>query len=97
MTFQVSHNGVGGSDETLLVQLRRRATFRSARLGQTQEIPARNVTFLRETENATDYATVGNRVINRSVNVERIEKATGRGVLRQRVVDSGPTRNGGAA
>ena len=56
------------------------------------ELPSRNVTLLRETENATDYDAIENRVINRSVNVERIEQASGRGVLRQRVADGGSAR-----
>ena len=32
------------------------------------------MTLLRESERATDYAAIENRVINRSVNVERIER-----------------------
>jgi hypothetical protein len=69
--------------------------FPARDLDRRLELPARNVTLLRETENATDYAVIGNRVINRSVDVDRIEKASGRGILRQRAVDSGSTRNGG--
>ncbi|HKQ74307.1 MAG TPA: hypothetical protein VJ810_11500, partial [Blastocatellia bacterium] len=62
-----------------------------------RELPARNVTLLRETENATDYAEIGNRVINRSVSVDRIEQASGRTLLRRRVVESVSQRHGGVA
>jgi hypothetical protein len=68
--------------------------FPARDLDRRLEHPARSVTLLRETENATDYAAIENRVINRSVNVERIEKASGRSVLRQRVIDSGSPGRG---
>jgi hypothetical protein len=68
--------------------------FPARDLDRRLELPARNVTLLRETERATDYAAIENRVINRSVNVERIERASGRAVLRQRVVDSGSAGRG---
>jgi hypothetical protein len=58
------------------------------------ELRSRNVTLLRETENATNYDAIENRVVNRSVNVERIEQASGRGVLRQRVADGGSAGRG---
>ena len=51
--------------------------FPARDLDRRMEIPARNVTLLRETERATDYAAIENRIINRSVNVERIERAIG--------------------
>jgi hypothetical protein len=71
--------------------------FPARDLDSRLELPARNVTLLRETESATDYAAIENRVINRSVNVERIEQASGRAILRQRVVESGSPRHGGIA
>ena len=67
--------------------------FPSRDLDRRLELPARNVTLLRESERATDYAAIENRVINRSVNVERIE-ASGRAVLRQRVMDGGSAGRG---
>jgi hypothetical protein len=54
--------------------------FPARDLDKRLELPARNVTLLRETERATDYAAIESRVINRSVNVDRIEKASGRAV-----------------
>jgi hypothetical protein len=57
-------------------------------LDQHVALSARNVTLLRQTENVTNYAAVGNQVINRSLSVERIEQAVGRAVPRHRVVDS---------
>jgi hypothetical protein len=39
------------------------------------------MTLLRETENPADYAEIGNRVINRSVNVNRLELASCRAAL----------------
>jgi hypothetical protein len=68
--------------------------FPARDLDRRLELPARNVTLLRETERATDYAAIENRIINRSVNVERIERVSGRAVLRQRVVDSGSAGRG---
>ena len=68
--------------------------FPSRDLDSRLELPARNVTLLRESERATDYAAIENRVINRSVNVERIERASGRAVLRQRVMDGGSAGRG---
>jgi hypothetical protein len=68
--------------------------FPARDLDRRLELPARNVTLLRETENATDYAEIGHRVINRSVGVDRIEQASGRAVLRQRVADSGSPGRG---
>jgi hypothetical protein len=59
------------------------------------EISARNVTLFGLTENVTNYAAVENRVVNRSINIERIEQATGRPVSRHRVADgSSPGRGG---
>ncbi len=68
--------------------------FPARDLDRRLEPPARNVTLLRESERATDYDAIENRVINRSVNVERIERASGRAVLRQRVVDRGSPGRG---
>jgi hypothetical protein len=68
--------------------------FPARDLDKRLELPAQNVTLLRETERATDYAAIESRVINRSVNADRIEKASGRAILRQRVVGSGSPGRG---
>lgn len=48
-------------------------------------IPGRNVTILAGTHNATKFASRDNRVINEGVNVQTIEKATGKPVSRVKV------------
>jgi hypothetical protein len=52
--------------------------------------PARNVTFVHRTRNITDIAVVNNRIVNRSVPVQRIEQVTGQPVRRFRLNE---TRN----
>jgi hypothetical protein len=69
--------------------------FTAGDLDKRLELSARNVTLFGETRNVTNYASVENRVVNRSINVERIEQAEGRSVLRRRVVDSGSPNRGG--
>ncbi|MBZ0171910.1 MAG: hypothetical protein K8E66_05980, partial [Phycisphaerales bacterium] len=49
---------------------------------------ARNVTIIHNTTNITNYTYVDNRVVNRGVDVARIEKATGRQLQRLRVADA---------
>jgi len=51
-------------------------------------LPARNVTFIRITQNVTNYTIVQNRVINRSLSVEQIERTIQRPIPRYRIVDS---------
>jgi hypothetical protein len=68
--------------------------FAARDLDRRLELQARNVTLLRETENVTNYAEFEHRAANRSVNVERIEQATGRPVERHRVVESGSPGRG---
>jgi len=46
---------------------------------------ARNVSIIRETTNITSYANDGDRVVNRGVDVRRIEQATGQRVQQRRV------------
>jgi hypothetical protein len=53
-----------------------------------QELPARNVTLIRETQNITNYTMRENRAVNRSLTTEPIEQATRRTVPQHRVVDS---------
>ncbi|HET6159728.1 MAG TPA: DUF6600 domain-containing protein [Dongiaceae bacterium] len=38
--------------------------------------PTRNVTIIKQTTNVTNYVTINNRIVNRSVDVHRIEAAT---------------------
>src|SRR5207247_6839621 len=47
----------------------------------------RNPDFLRVTRNVTDYRVTQNRVVDRSLDVERVERSIGRRVPRQRVVE----------
>ncbi len=49
--------------------------------------PARNVTYVRVTNNITNYTVVNNRIVNNSVDVARVEQVTGRPVERYRIVD----------
>jgi hypothetical protein len=46
---------------------------------------ARNVTLIQNTKNVTHYTLVDNRIVNQSVNVTVVEKATGKPVRRVRV------------
>ena len=48
----------------------------------------RNVTIVHVTQTVTNYVVVNNRVMNRGVEVERIERSIGRPATRYRVVDS---------
>ena len=50
--------------------------------------PARNVTLVQITQNVTHYTVVQNRVVNRGVPVERIERVTARPVPRMRIVET---------
>jgi hypothetical protein len=52
------------------------------------EREARNAALLKSTRNATNYADVDNRIVNRGIDVERIEKESGRKISRQRIVDA---------
>lgn len=50
-------------------------------------LPARNVTFLNITRNVTNYTTIQNRVVNRSLSVEQIERSVQRSIPRYSIVD----------
>ncbi len=50
-------------------------------------LPARNVTFLSITKNVTNYTIIQNRVVNRSLSVEQIERSVRRPIPRYRIVD----------
>jgi hypothetical protein len=52
--------------------------------------PARNATLIQVTHNVTNYVVIENRVVNRCIPVQRIERVTTRPVPRMRVVDQQP-------
>jgi hypothetical protein len=57
--------------------------------------PARNVTLVNVTRNVTNYTVVENRVVNRGVKVDEVERAAGHGVPRARLAEAkepAPTR-----
>ena len=49
--------------------------------------PEQNVTIIRQTTNVTNYVTVNNRIVNRSVDVHRIETASHRQITPMHVRD----------
>jgi len=49
--------------------------------------PARNATFVRVTNNVTEYAVFDNRVVNHSVDVTHVERVTGQSVPRYHIAD----------
>jgi DNA segregation ATPase FtsK/SpoIIIE-like protein len=50
--------------------------------------PARNVSLIQITRNVTHYTVIQNRVVNRGIPVERIEKVVARPVPRLRIVEA---------
>lgn len=54
---------------------------------------ARNVTFINVTQNVTNYTVVNNRIINRGVDVRRIEHVTGHAVPRSQIREVGSARD----
>lgn len=68
--------------------------FTAHDLDRRMELPARNVTLLRGTENMTNYTWAENRVVNRGISVERVEQAVGRPLERRRVADTGSPGRG---
>ena len=62
--------------------------FLDPRLSDYTVPVARNVTIIRNTTNITNYTYVDNRVVNRGVEPERVERATGRRLQRMRVAES---------
>lgn len=48
---------------------------------------ARNVSYVNVTNNITNYTVINNRIVDRSVDVDRIERATRQPVPRYRIVD----------
>jgi hypothetical protein len=54
------------------------------------ELQARNVTLVHNTRNVTNYQTIENRIVNRSIDVGQIERVTGKRIIERRVVDGRP-------
>lgn len=63
-------------------------SFLEPRLSRHLIPTARNVTIIHHTTNVTNYTYVENRVVNRGVDVGRIERATGRAVQRRHLAES---------
>jgi hypothetical protein len=63
-------------------------SFLEARVSGYLIPSARNVTIIHNTTNITNYTYVDNRVVNRGVEVRRIEQVTGRHVRSLRVADA---------
>jgi hypothetical protein len=49
--------------------------------------PARNVTIIHNTTNVTNYTVINNRIVNQSVDVQRVEQVTGKKVEHYQVTD----------
>ncbi len=82
-------NDPEGSVEPVYYSFIEERNFASRNLDRDLVHPARNVTLIRDTSNVTNYARVENRIVNRSLDVEQIERASGRAIPRHRVVDAG--------
>lgn len=65
-------------------------SFLDDRLESVIVPPARNATFIRETTNTTNFSVVNNRVVNRSIQEQRIAQVTGRPVRHYQLAE---TRN----
>jgi hypothetical protein len=68
--------------------------FAARNLDQHLALAARNVTLIQDARDVTNYRMMENRVVNRSPEVEPIERATGRAVPRHRIVDAGSAGGG---
>ena len=62
--------------------------FAARNLQSHLALHARNVTLMRDTRSITNYERRENRFINRSFDADLIERAAGRSIPRQRVIDS---------
>jgi len=69
--------------------------FLDSRIGGYIVPEVRNDTIFRSTTNVTDYSVVDDRVFNRGVPRERIERATGRRATRFRIGTAASPRDGG--
>jgi hypothetical protein len=63
-------------------------SFLDSRLSGHLIPTARNVTIIHNTNNVTNYTYIDNRVVNRGVEVRRIEQVTGRRVQRLRLAEA---------
>jgi hypothetical protein len=84
---------LGGLDLNLILQPRdycfvEERSFLEPHVTRYFAAPTRNVTIIRQTTNITRYNVEGNRVINRGVPIDRIERATHRRVERLRVAEA---------
>ena len=61
--------------------------FLAPRLRPVIFSPARNITIIHDTVDITNYKTVKNRIVNRGVNVRRVERVTRRKVTRMKIED----------
>jgi hypothetical protein len=61
-------------------------------LDQHIQLEARNVTLLRDSRSIVDYSVVDNRVVNRGIAVEQIERDTGQKIRQHRLVDANAAR-----
>jgi hypothetical protein len=66
--------------------------FSARNLHQHIQLEARNVTLLRDASRTADYSVVGDRVVNRGIAVEQIERDTGQKIRRHRLVDANAAR-----
>lgn len=67
--------------------------FVRADIHRYAELPARNVTIINRTVNVTNYHSVQGRIVDRGVEVTRMEKAAGQPIARYRVREGArPTR-----
>lgn len=69
----------------------RERSFLEPRISTHFQPIARNVTIINNTTNITNYTYIDNRVVNRGVDVRRMEQATGQRINQRRLATS-PTR-----
>jgi hypothetical protein len=66
--------------------------FTDRNLSQHIALEARNVTLMRNSKGITDYKVSGDRIINRGIDVDQLERDTGQKIRRHRVVDNAAAR-----
>ncbi|OYV76450.1 MAG: hypothetical protein B7Z66_08895 [Chromatiales bacterium 21-64-14] len=71
----------------------RERDFVRPNLARYAQIPARNVVIINYTRNTTQYRFEQHRIINRGVDISRVEHVIGRPVARQRVRDADSFRD----
>lgn len=70
-----------------------RREFLYTRINEVIVPRSRNVTILNETKDVTRYTVRGDRIVNNSISVDAIEKATGQKVTRYKVSDANEAHN----